>query len=981
MAKVRRDYGPFFSGYVGSRERHLIPLDAVSEDSTDLRLEPLTGKLARRPGSAVVGDTFSALVGLLESKWAAKGRQVVELDSPSLSDGYPTRGVLFTDDTDKEGLFYFRSTNSGGSNQVIGKSFGSTHYPTAASTVSNFKMTPLWTENGTTIFTRCIDATQRKVFCPGSRKTVKVGNWRAFPSRFGTPARWNERFNDATGSGTENERITTTGPIPPLWAPKLGTLPSSSTDGPWLGSDQFYMAVVFQFEDGSYSAPFLPQGKNATLTSGLGLVTVDSVNPTTRYPYIPLADVPVGYEGVIRRIVLRSPKVDSTATPYVAPDPTDLRIWEVINNNTSTTLNSTNGLDSSLVENPQVVRPDMTMPPRARFMTVFDQRVVVGDLANSPVALFLNIYDSNGTVINAEDDSASLFGTVFWHWRLDSTNLTLKHTTGGATTTDHTIALASKTLQDLCDAINATGTYKWRAQVAPGADPQAPCSDLQVTSSADFGDDGIVSDATTGNQRVFGASTPSCLYFKSSSAWLSRGLYPRAVQWTIAGPGQGDTDLDAPAALNAWVGGNQCRRDQKARVGRMVGLGALLSGMVVVYSRAIGVVRNIRGGKTGIDADYRLELMLEGSGGIARGSVVEGNGWVGYLKREGYFINDGEREVCISDAVWNPTGGDDGRGYGPWEYEVGQCIKAMAGGTDDDHFHAFVHGGRLFVRFRSSSDSSTQADRLMVYDFSPNIEQSGLQQVLRPDGKPFGWSAPMRLYGEAMGVVELSDGPHYYSVNEEGSSGYTTGDGRTDEFWTGAYDLTQTVTANVTAGNGSTSLTLNNAAVATQIPPGATITHANIPASTTVVSVTRPADDYIITISQATTGAIAAANATVYGKTVQPTGYCVADYVGDIKRRKRVGRADVMSRKVKTGSSGFTVGLSRTLTRSVTTVATLPVTSSLAVAFDRTIVNPPQSMRSPSDVLEWSFTDDGSGSSPAEMLHIGCEVEILESAT
>lgn len=766
------DYGPFTDGFVAAVDRTKIGRNSIGPDSLNCGVDPATGVVYRRKGSQIVGDNYAAMAGLLEGKFGAKGRHLVQFASKSLADGVPTYSCLFTNESTKLGQLYYRSTNGGGYNHVIGDEYGAVHRDNTITSVWNLQMIPLWTESAQT-FTRAKNVAARQAMMAGSRRVLEMNGRIYAPNRYGTPMMWNTRFNDTTAAGTEKNRIRPSGPLPVIFPPRRLGATVAATGGIFKGEHIAYYAVVPQFEDGSYGAPFI--GGN-----GLGLIQVGAA--ATLYSNVQL-NIPPGPEGTIRRIVCRTTMVDTSA-PYAAPDPYTLKICGVVNNNTASTFYDDTP-DSGLSDNAQVIRYDYIMPPRARTLWTMDGRVVYGDLSANPAAIILAPYSANNSYLDTTtytyDTVGAYSGTRFYFW-FDGTNLKLKHGAGGgAAGVDQTIAIAGLTLQGVVDAINTVavgvGVYNWRAQLAPGVDGDAPASDLQVMNGADwFDDDTAAADGTTGNCRVInGCSLPGFLYFKATSDWLTRSVDENGVHFTISGPGTGTQDADAPMAPNATVGGNQCRRRLRANMRRLLGGGALLDGSIVVYSGGIGLLRNVRGGKTGIDTDYRLEQWKGKSGGISWQSIAEGDGWVTYMTRKGLMVNDGKKEVCVSKRVWI-TRGKGGAAQGPWAYEVNECIKGLAKGDDSGQFHVAVEGGRIYVSYRSSGAAS-YPDAVMVYDFTQGMNEVGVDQVLDADGNAFPWSSPYTLSAAAMGEVVKSDGPHLYAVLEESTAGYATGDG------------------------------------------------------------------------------------------------------------------------------------------------------------------------------------------------------------
>lgn len=283
-----------------------------------------------------------------------------------------------------------------------------------------------------------------------------------------------------------------------------------------------------------------------------------------------------------------------------------------------------------------------------------------------------------------------------------------------------------------------------------------------VTNDESF----VNADADKGSVFAFGNSWPVWLPFKKS--YLD-GLPTRKgdVEFTTGGP------ADPPYAVNSYVAGN--RRSAPADAGICMGGAPLLNGCIVCFSRAIGRLYNIRGGKTGEDADYRLEIFSWGRGCISPYSIVYGNGWVGYLTDQGFVVTDGVNERVISLDEYNPAHKE-----GFWAYEIAQCKNAADTDGTDYQFHAAVGDGKLVVSFRRAANqgpsSANIPSHVQEYNFSGSKEASGLAQVLQPDGTPWGWSSVLgyswRGYSAtagvvgALGFVRKSTGTNLYTCDD-----------------------------------------------------------------------------------------------------------------------------------------------------------------------------------------------------------------------
>ena len=171
-------------------------------------------------------------------------------------------------------------------------------------------MVPIWIDSGDGVFNRGqltgtagTDKFMQQYLCCGARSAIATQNWLYFPNLRATPWRWNKAVNI---TGTEVQRGFPTGPFPPLFPPTVTTPSSSSTNTSWSDGDTFYISVLFQFEDGSYSAPFIPRAANTILTSGLGLTTVGTIGNTAKYQYLTYSNIAIGPQGTVARILLRS---------------------------------------------------------------------------------------------------------------------------------------------------------------------------------------------------------------------------------------------------------------------------------------------------------------------------------------------------------------------------------------------------------------------------------------------------------------------------------------------------------------------------------------------------------------------------------------------------------------------------------------------------------------------------------------------------
>ena len=827
---VTRRYGLPFTGLCTTVPAHEAPLGSMTSASRDTLLRPGArpegNKLARRQGSQSLG----ANTGLLERPVAdatMRSMEVFRCASPSLTDGYPTYGILWSDEDKRFGQIYLRDTN-GPQDYTLLENFSTTHYPVAAGTVGTLKMPPLpYDGNGATGYTRGAYEENRRRVGAGTRRRRGMRGKEHLPSYQGCPFTWNRRYNRATGSGSEIMRLHPAGRMPPLWAPTFPTasFPTATTSvRPWLEGDVFFNSCMYEYEDGAFGPPFTPRDITATLTSGFGLVTIPSTTASTDYyATIPWRNIPVPPPGVVRVWLLRTPKV--SATSYAAgsrPDISDLRICGYVPAG-RTSYDDPNGNDLALVDDPNIVRFDHKWPERARYAWTFDQRMAYGYLRPNPCAIILAPCGSAADYDVNQTDEANP-GSVFFHFRLDPTNLYLKKTSGGATATQ-TIALSGLSLQQLVDTINATTAAstggQWRAAVVPGCSGSNPATDLAYTSqdivcattngsatvtsaalfaqvpegckvygtgipagayvksrassssltlsanatatgaptltfACDTGDDSIVTDSTYGNIRCYAASYYGVLALKQTALDALNGDAPQDFTFTAGGTTHARS---APESFYTSIG-NRRSALFGDEAGVLMGGAALPDGCVVFYSRHIYMLKNLRAGSTGEDADYQLYVLELGRGCISPYSIVEGNGWVGCLTGDGFWVFDGKASAIISGDVLDRD--HDGGYIGEWSYEAGLCAAAAETNTNGARFHAHWTNGRLWVNYRVSAS----ANGYLCMDCTPSVEASGLAQLMRSEGEPYGWSSRLRYswrastnsISGALGSVRTSSG-------------------------------------------------------------------------------------------------------------------------------------------------------------------------------------------------------------------------------
>lgn len=413
-----------FRGFVSSRPRDEVGVDQFTGPSLDWLLA--RGRIRRRSGSTIFGDTLSAgaeVTGILESAIGFLARRMVSAKFPSLSDGYPAPLMLYTEETTKKAaMLAWRSTNGTDSWRTVGREFSATHYP--ASGVVNHRVVPLVYENeyGGLTLHRLTTAADRQFLAAGSREMLLLNDEALLPSRTGVPVRWNRRFNDATGSGSEAYEVFPMGLIPPLQVPvvSVGTDLGASVQGPWKGSDAFFYTVIFENERGELSFFPIPRPPGSAWSGfdGFGYFQVDGANPTHYFESLLFSGIAVGPPGTKWVHIARTGKVDVTTTgagAIVQPSIDDLQfISHARLPNGTTTYVDTDGNDLSLDPDPRItdmIRRGLMWPPCARVIGRFDGHVTLGDTSHNKYALIVAPWESGA--INAKIDDASLYATVY----------------------------------------------------------------------------------------------------------------------------------------------------------------------------------------------------------------------------------------------------------------------------------------------------------------------------------------------------------------------------------------------------------------------------------------------------------------------------------------------------------------------------------------------------------------------------------------
>lgn len=841
-------YGGPFRGVQYSVDRDRIALDRLSGlDTSNVQMDPLSGCFLRRGGSQVTGDVHAALVGLFESKWSSKGRHMIELVSPSLTDQLPTHLYLVSNETDNTGTIGWRDTNTG-SNRQLGQDMTASHYPSDAGTnLAEFIMPPqkvVPTSGNAIGMTRAVDVTQRKVLAPGSRRVLEMGDELFMPNFSGTPSAWNKRWNP-TASGNETCRIRPWGYMPPAWIPDVAF---SSAGGDFVSGDKFYIAVSYLYEDGSHGPLVECRPVGAIHTAGYGLVSVGAGGP---FKLMTVTNLPIGEDGVVGRHFWRSPKV-TTGNPNIR----DMRLLTTILDNTTTTFTWNDGLDFGL--EPQydkdlvnlltgaILRRDYQWCPRARLAGRFDERAAVAYVRPNPGAFTICQKSGAAGAITANVvDTAAVSATVLSTCVRDDHPAAKRWMVLSEGGTENKIDLSGlNSVQDLIDTINETVTlsasHAWRSQPAPGSPVSASVQKLEVTqvlqaivangttlilaadttsiqvgmkvsgagvtagatvvsmvtnvsvtlsASVTAGAKTLIfgwdfGDAVYGEMRSYSPSYQGVHYF-AESYLATFPTNKRELLMTAGGP------TDARNAPRAFFASTANRKLVPADAGQIMGIAAIDAGSVraiIPCARGIYKIVNYRGGGTGDDADYRMAPHNPRRGCIAYDSILELNGAVGYMTEDGYVVTAGQGgdELVISLDVWNMASG-----RGAWSYEVQQCRASAAKDGDDEQFHVGRANGKLFFSFRTSQ-SQTYPDAMIPYDYSPGLSASGTGAVLASDGQPYGWgsywqatNASARWRPGPMCVIRKDTGALTYFYDE--SNAGSTGDGRVQQFNLGGY--------------------------------------------------------------------------------------------------------------------------------------------------------------------------------------------------
>lgn len=659
------------------------------------------------------------------------------------------------------------------------------------------------------------------------------------------------------------------------------------TIGGWRGSDKFYRSVAYRFEDDAILMPCVPRGPNTTLPDGYNLFTVNPSNLTAGYEKLTWSNIPIGPFGTKSRILLRSPKIDSSTESTLELDPTDLRVvWE-IKDNVTTTYDDFYADDDALTLDVDdlLVRDDHIMPPRARYVFGGDARICHSYGGLNPAAIILApIGRAADYDLNLDDETASLWNQNSSYFRvaIDSAGLgtlTLNKSTGTVLTTKSLAFATYDTLEKLVDAINATSFavdgLQWRAQICPGANPQAPClsaltpnsraiascviSGSTITKAAGglskvpvgalISGTGVtigayVSRIDSDTQLTFvGTITPATVtltfytelgdaptvatandgyqrvianslpgFIYFTKTYLGQFPLEKSSVWmTVATPGA------VKSAANCFSGKTSNKHTPPLEAGISMGGAAVDNGFVVPFSNKSAAIRNTRDVGTGIDSDYRLFILNESRGCCAWASVASGNRVAVFFSPEGVIGSDLFNEVLLSEAIFlhapNPAG--------DFTYEAPLCIAATAMDDDTAYLSIRVLRGVIWINYRASG---SHPNRQVAYDFSSGHQSNGIPALFRPAGGAWGWSLPLSRSMTMMTEGRRADGSHLYGWNEQNAG--STGDGRIDEFETGDTDNGAAISASALTPwerLGSRQLSAQEITVEHSSPTGATV--------------------------------------------------------------------------------------------------------------------------------------------------------------
>lgn len=544
--ELRRRYAKPCRGYWSSFKKDEAPPGIItgdsSADSYNVLIDSQEAHLLRRRGIAYYGESDpTAQVGLLEAvtknlSMNMLARHGLDVQYPSATPGSIVGPTYLYTDRDDTGHFgqIFGLTSTQGTRKVLGHEMGTlaspgtTHYPrSTASTRPNFRMIPLpYMAGGSgtqaTGYSRCTFPLQRALVAGGSMKMYQAQNNVFWPSFHGTPGKWDRRSNPSTSTGTEQVHIAPWGHLTPLFAPALVSSNVTAGNAVWYEGDAFYLSVVFQMEDGSFSMPNQNRGQAFLSNRGLIVAGTFVYTSVTAFDSLTIRGIAIGPPGTKARLLCRTRKTnisDASAAGGVRPlgmtpqgsladidaGGRKLYVFAKINNNTQTTYDMVESNDDVLItsgDDPVAINFFYIWPLPARYCFEMERRAAVGyTRRQNPCAIILaptgNAADYD---LNDPEDSAAGTGTPYdiyaycirlFRDNAGTTTLQYRRSTIGAAgiVTGSVSITATKTVQDVMDEINLAGvlagfgtTGAWAAQPAPGCDPSILASYLAPTA-------------------------------------------------------------------------------------------------------------------------------------------------------------------------------------------------------------------------------------------------------------------------------------------------------------------------------------------------------------------------------------------------------------------------------------------------------------------------------------------------------------------
>jgi len=472
-AKVR--LSPF-RGFRDSAPRDRVRLDEMTGASRNWLVA--AGRLLRRAGSAIFGDTLTAgheTAGVLETAIGFLARRIYGALLASMLDLFPTQVVLFTEEaTTGAGTIAYYSTNTDAW-RVIGDGFDGTSYPDSG--VIAHRVVPMVYENqyGGLTLHRLNSATHRQYACAGSRSLLESEKWLAWGG-------FNSAAMRANLDEDDNLTVLPLGLIPPLQMPicTAGTN-LGSTPGPFKGSEAWFYSLIFEDEFGELSMFAIPRPPGSAWAGyeGFGYFQVDSTNPTQFRDSVVYSQISDGPPGTRWKHIIRSGKVDISTTgagAVVTPSVSDLQILARIPQGVHEYVDS-DGNDLALDPDPRIEemfrRGGLQWAPSARHIGRFDGHTTLGGLKPNPYALIVAPWETGA--LNAPIDDDTLYGSTTYFVAITPLYIYLRSVTAGVAT-DTTFVLSGLTLRDLVDRVNKnaaltntalTGCY-WYAPVVGG---------------------------------------------------------------------------------------------------------------------------------------------------------------------------------------------------------------------------------------------------------------------------------------------------------------------------------------------------------------------------------------------------------------------------------------------------------------------------------------------------------------------------------